>query len=162
MIRALTHATAAGVLALAALPAAFAAEGDDSLEWKYVPGIARPIEMAIVSGNPAEPGPYVVRYRAPSGMKWAPRVYNTAREITVLKGIYWFTPGNDYNWRQMDEFKVGSVLNIEAGKAYFGWARTAVVIEEKGEGPAVIQYVHDEEDPRNKRKPRGGGGGGGE
>ena len=159
MIRALTHATAAGVLALAALPAAFAAEGDDSLEWKYVPGIARPIEMAIVSGNPAEPGPYVVRYRAPSGMKWAPRVYNTAREIKVLKGIYWFTPGNDYNWRQMDEFKVGSVLDIEAGKSYFGWARTAVVIEEKGEGPTVIQYVHDEEDPRNKRKPRGGGGG---
>ena len=48
MIRALTHATAAGVLALAALPAAFAAEGDDSLEWKYVPGIARPIDRKSV------------------------------------------------------------------------------------------------------------------
>ncbi len=159
MIRALTHATAAGVFALAALPAAFAAQGDDALEWKFVTGIARPIEMAIVSGDPAQAGPFVVRYRAPSGMKWAPRVYNTAREITVLKGIFWFTPGADYNWRQMDEFKAGSVLKVEADKPYFGWARTAVVIEEKGEGPAVIQYVHEEEDPRMKRKPRGGGGG---
>ena len=141
---------AAMVLA-ATLPLGAFAEDAPQLEWKFVTGIPRPIEMAVVSGDPTQPGPYVVRYRMPSGMKIAPHRYPDTRELTVVKGIFWFTPGESYNWKDMNEYKAGTVLTKEAGQPYFGWARTAVEIEEKGTGPSAIEYIHAEDDPRNKR-----------
>jgi hypothetical protein len=153
MIRALSRTAAVVLLALATLPAARAAD-EPVLEWKFVTGYPRPMEMAIVSGDPSQPGPFVVRYRAPSGMKWSAVRYPAAREITIVKGIFWFAAGESYNWRDMTEYKAGAVLTREAGMPYYGWARTAVVLEEKGEGPSLIEYVHPEDDPRVKRKPR--------
>jgi hypothetical protein len=156
MLQTLSRTAAIVLLALAAVPAARAAD-DQQLEWKFVTGYPRPMEMAIVSGDPAKEGPYVVRFRAPSGMKWSAHRYPDTREVTIIKGIYWFATGDSYNWRDMNEHKVGDVLTKEAGQSYYGWARTAVVIEEKGMGPSAIEYVHPEEDPRNKRKRRGSG-----
>ena len=143
---------ASAALALAALsPIAGIAAENEELNWQYVPGVPKPIEMAVVSGDPTQPGPYVVRYRMPSGMKMAPHRYPDERELTIVKGIYWIVPGESYNWRDMNEYKQGAVIVKEAGKAYFSWARTAVVLEEKGTGPTAIEYVHPEDDPRNKR-----------
>ena len=34
----------------------------------------------------------------------------------------------------------------------FGWARTAVILEERGTGPTAINYVHEDDDPRTHRK----------
>ncbi len=146
-----TRILSAGVLALAALlPASASAEED--LNWQFVPGIPRPVEMAIVSGDPSREGPYVVRYRTPSGMRFAPVTHPDARQLIIVKGTYWIAQGESYNWKQMDEFKAGSVIQKEANKPYFGWARTAVILEERGTGPTNIQYVHEDDDPRNHRK----------
>jgi hypothetical protein len=141
----------AGVLALAVLlPASAGAEED--LNWQFVPGIPRPVEVAIVSGDPSKEGPYVVRYRTPSGMRFAPVTHPDARELTIIKGTYWIAQGESYNWKQMDEFKAGAVIQKEANKPYFGWARTAVILEERGTGPTNLNYVHEDDDPRNHRK----------
>lgn len=123
----------------------------DALEWRYVPGIAKPIEMAVVSGDPAASGPYVVRYRMPSGMKMNPQRFSDERQLTVLKGIFWISSGESFNWKDMTEHKQGAVVVKEANKPYFGWARTAVILEESGTGPSQFEYVHEEDDPRNRR-----------
>lgn len=157
MIRALSVAAVLALATAASLPARADDVDDSKLNWQFVPGYHRPIEMAIVSGDPAQPGPFVVRFRMPSGMKWSPHRYSNTREMKILKGIFWLTPGESYNWRDMNEYKAGTVLTKEAGQPYFGWARTAVVLEESGEGPSVIEYVNAEDDPRNKRKRRGAG-----
>ncbi|MFO1321362.1 MAG: cupin domain-containing protein [Burkholderiales bacterium] len=155
-----TTALAAFALAAASLiPVAATAADEPELKWAFVAGVPRPVEMAIVSGNPDEAGPYVVRYRMPSGMRFAPHKYSDQRELTVVKGIWWMTPGESYNWRDMTEYQQGSVIVREAGKPYYAWARTAVLIEEKGTGPSTLQYVNPEDDPRNKRKPRRKGSG---
>lgn len=145
---------AVALAAFAALPVTAAADENQELEWKFVPGIPRPIEVAIVSGDPAQSGPFVIRYRMPSGMRMAPHTFPDTRELTVLKGIYWIAEGESYNWREMNEYKTGTSFTREAGKPYYEWARTAVVIEEKGTGPSEIGWVNSEDDPRNRRKRR--------
>lgn len=153
----MSRATALAALALAAAslaPALAFAEEEPELKWAFIAGIPRPVEVAVVSGDPEQAGPYVVRYRMPSGMRFAPHKFPDQRELTVVKGIWWMAPGESYNWREMTEYKQGSVITREAGKPYFTWARTAVVIEEKGTGPSGIEFVNPEDDPRNKRKPR--------
>lgn len=142
---------AAGALALATFVPATAGVAEE-LNWQFVPGIPRPVEVAIVSGDPSKEGPYVVRYRTPSGMRFAPAIHPDARELTIVKGTFWIAQGESYNWKQMDEFKAGAVIQKEANKPYFGWARTAVILEERGNGPTSIQYVHEDDDPRNQRK----------
>ncbi|MCW5625367.1 MAG: cupin domain-containing protein [Burkholderiales bacterium] len=144
-----------GVAALVAFASStWAAETvpDDQLKWAFIPGIPRPVEVAIVSGDPAQPGPYVVRYRTPAGMKFAPQKHPDDREMTILKGIFWMAVGESYNWRPMEEYKAGTVLRKEAGKAWYGWARTGVLLEERGTGPTTIEYIHEDDDPRLHRR----------
>ncbi|MBX9630680.1 MAG: hypothetical protein K2X67_09190, partial [Burkholderiales bacterium] len=69
-----------------------------------------------------------------------------------LKGIFWSAEGESYNWKEMNEYKAGTVIQKPTGKAYYGWARTAVILEEKGMGPTKIEYVHEEDDPRTHRR----------
>jgi hypothetical protein len=146
-----TSIQAAGILALAAIASA-PAGAEEELKWQFVPGIPRPVEVAVVSGDPSKEGPYVVRYRTPSGMRFAPAVHPDARKLVIIKGTFWIAQGESYNWKQMDEFKAGAVIQKEANKPYFGWARTAVILEERGTGPTSLQYVHEDDDPRNHRK----------
>jgi quercetin dioxygenase-like cupin family protein len=154
MIRSLTQLLAALALGLAATTPGFAAEtvNDQDLKWSYMPGFARPIEVAIVSGDPNQPGPYVIRLRMPSGMKIAPQRHPDDRELTILKGIFWSATGESYNWKEMNEYKAGTVLQKPAGAPHYGWARTGVILEEKGTGPTKIEYVHEDDDPRNHRR----------
>lgn len=154
MIRTFSRLLGALALGIAATGPALAAEtvNDQDLKWSFVPGFARPIEVAVVSGNPNEPGPFVIRLRMPSGMKIAPQRYPDDRELTILKGIFWSAEGESYNWKEMNEYKAGTVIQKPTGKAYYGWARTAVILEEKGMGPTKIEYVHEEDDPRTHRR----------
>ncbi|MCU0869958.1 MAG: cupin domain-containing protein [Burkholderiales bacterium] len=151
MLSTIRIAGLAGLAILTAAPAVVRADDAPALEWQFVPGLARPIERAIVSGDPAQPGPYVIRYRMPSGMKVAPMLTPNVRELEIVKGVYWAAGGASYNWKDMVEHKAGTILNYEAGQPYFGWARTAVVLEERGEGPNVMQYAHPDDDPRNRK-----------
>jgi hypothetical protein len=154
MFRPLSTLLSALALGLAATAPGFAAEtaGDQDLKWSFLPGFARPIEVAIVSGDPAQPGPFVIRLRMPSGMKIAPQRHPDDRELTIVKGIFWSAAGESYNWRDMNEYKAGAVLHKPAGEAHYGWARTAVILEEKGTGPTQIEYVHEDDDPRLRRR----------
>jgi hypothetical protein len=154
MIRTFSRLLGALALGIAATGPALAAEtvNDQDLKWSFVPGFARPIEVAVVSGDPNQPGPFVIRMRMPSGMKIAPQRYPDDRELTILKGIFWSAEGESYNWKEMNEYKAGTVIQKPTGKAYYGWARTAVILEEKGMGPTKIEYVHEEDDPRTHRR----------
>ena len=154
MIRSLSQLLAAVALGLAATAPGLASEtvNDQDLKWSYMPGFARPIEVAIVSGDPNQPGPYVIRLRMPSGMKIAPQRHPDDRELTIIKGIFWSATGESYNWREMNEYKAGTVLQKPAGEPHYGWARTGVILEEKGTGPTKIEYVHEDDDPRNHRR----------
>lgn len=154
MIRSFSHSLAALALGLALTPSGFAAESvnDQDLKWSFMPGFARPIEVAIVSGDPNQPGPYVIRLRMPSGMKIAPQRHPDDRELTIIKGIFWSATGESYNWKEMNEYKAGTVLQKPAGEPHYGWARTGVILEEKGTGPTKIEYVHEDDDPRTHRR----------
>lgn len=155
MLSTVRIARLAGLALLATTAFAQAADDGPALDWQFVPGIARPIERAIVSGDPAKPGPYVLRYRMPSGMKVAPMTTPNVREVEIVKGVFWVAGGGSYNWKDMVEHKAGTVLTFDAGQPYYGWARTAIVIEERGEGPNAAAYVHTEDDPRNRKAKAG-------
>lgn len=157
MLRASLAATFGVTLFTLAAPLAFSDHGDihtvtpESLKWRFLPNVPRPIELATVFGDPSQPGPYVFRARMPSGMKLPPHRHPDERRVTVLKGTYWSGIGESYNMREMHEYPVGSFYVTPGNAPHYSFARTEVIVQEEGHGPTGMSYVHEDDDPRTHR-----------
>jgi len=44
----------------------------EDIDWKPFPALPPPVQLAVVVGQPSEPGPYVIRVKVPSGVKLMP------------------------------------------------------------------------------------------
>ncbi|HWA14504.1 MAG TPA: cupin domain-containing protein [Burkholderiales bacterium] len=121
---------------------------------KWAPNKSAPYGMQVVVlyGDPAKPGPYVFRAKMPSGYKIPPHKHPDERNVTVLKGTYWSGVGERYNPMVMKEFQAGAFYITKANVPHFAWARTEVIIQEMGEGGQdhVIEYVNPDDDPRKQ------------
>lgn len=151
-------------LALTAFPLAHG-EGDDmtvkmtgnfvtadpeNLKWAANKSAPYGMQIILLYGDPAQPGPYVFRAKMPSGYKLPPHKHPDERVVTVLKGTYWSGVGERYNPMVMKEFQAGAFYTTKANVPHFAWARTEVIIQEMGQGghEGTIDYVNPDDDPR--------------
>src|SRR2546426_2465043 len=44
----------------------------DDMDWRPFPAFPPSVRLAVVVGQPSEPGPYVIRVKVPSGVKMMP------------------------------------------------------------------------------------------
>jgi hypothetical protein len=60
----------------------------EDIEWTQVPAFPPSVRLAVVIGQPSEPGPYVIRVKVAAGVKLMPhrhpedRVYRTPESIS--------------------------------------------------------------------------------
>ncbi len=150
---------AAGLLALSASASVFAQESGmrtvipaDPKAWQKEPGIPHGAKMLVVYGDPSKVGPYMLRFRLPSGYKMHPHKFPNDQFVTVVKGTYWLGAGERYNPLKMREMSGGSAFVVPAGTALYNWARTEVILQVLGEGPVTnpIEYINPEDDPRQQ------------
>ena len=120
------------------------------LKWANVPSIPRAIELAVVYGNPALPGPYIFRARMPAGTKLWPHRHPDERWVTVLQGTYRSAVGDAYDVAAATEYPEGSFYVTEANAPHYSYAVTDVIVQEQGIGPSGMSYVHAEDDPRTR------------
>ena len=93
-----------GTVALGLLPfAAIAADEHvsatpDTLKWGPAPpAYPKGAEFAIISGNPGQEGPFVLRIKAPAGYKVPPHVHPADENVTVLSGTFNFGMGEKFD-----------------------------------------------------------------
>ena len=67
----------------------------EDIDWKPFPAFPPPARLAVVVGQPAEPGPYVIRVKVPSGVKLMPHRHPEDRVYTVISGVFYIGLGND-------------------------------------------------------------------
>ncbi|MBI1395934.1 MAG: cupin domain-containing protein [Betaproteobacteria bacterium] len=121
------------------------------LKWVNVPGVPKAIELARVFGNPSQPGPYVFRARMRAGTKLPPHIHPDERWVTVLHGTYRSAVGETFSIADATEYPEGSFYVTEAGAPHYSYAVTDVIVQEQGNGPTGMAYVHHEDDPRYAR-----------
>lgn len=122
----------------------------DSLKWERNKSTPWGMRLAMLYGDPSQPGPYIFRAKMPSGYKLPPHRHADTRTVTVLKGTYWSGVGEQYDALKMHEFGPGSFYITEAEVPHYAWARQEVIIQEMGTGPnSDIRYIDPEDDPRN-------------
>src|SRR6476660_568627 len=80
----------------------------DTLKWGPAPpAYPKGAEFAVITGNPGQEGPFVLRIRAPAGYKVAPHMHPADENVTVLSGSVSFGMGDKVDAAKETAVKAG-------------------------------------------------------
>ena len=109
--------------------------------------------IAVLSGDPSQPGPYVLRGQMPAGYRIPPHWHPTDENLTVLSGTFAVGMGESFDDKTMQDMTAGSFTRMPATMRHYALARTPVVLQVHGTGPFTLTYVNPADDPRQPKKP---------
>jgi quercetin dioxygenase-like cupin family protein len=149
-----TMNTAATALA-ALLLATSAALADDmvvahpgTLKWGDAPPVLpKGAQLAVITGNPAKAGSYVIRIKVPAGYQIPAHWHSTAENLTVLSGSVNVGMGDKLDRKTSTPLGVGSFTYLPAKMNHFLWTSVPAVFQIHAEGPFDIVYVNPSDDP---------------
>ena len=94
-------------------------------------------EQAVLLGDPAKPGLYIVLTKWPPHRNSRPHSHPNDRYITVLSGTWWVATGSDYDPDGMKPVPAGSYVTHFAKQMHYDGAKDEeCILEIVGMGPA--------------------------
>ncbi|GAA4745633.1 hypothetical protein GCM10023264_08850 [Sphingomonas daechungensis] len=131
-------------------PHAVAAARPEEIRFEPFAAFPAGAEIAKVVGNPAAPGPYVVRVRVGAGVKLMPHVHHEDRIYTVISGVFYIGFGSRFDPGKLQAFGPGSVIVLPRDTPHFHRARSGTYVTQvTGTGPLSLDYLCAADDPRN-------------
>ena len=133
----------AAAVAAFALPPAFAIDPaavqfQTPAEIKWVRNAAGTNETAILHGDPAKPGPYVMRLRWLPGNMSRPHFHPNDRFFVVISGTWWMGTGEKFDPDSTVPAPAGSYVIHHAKQIHYDGAKSEeCVIQVWGMGPAT-------------------------
>jgi quercetin dioxygenase-like cupin family protein len=123
----------------------------EDIEWQAFPAFPPSVRLAVIVGQPAEPGPYVIRVNVPSGVKLMPHRHPEDRIYTVMSGVFYVGLGERFDGDNMSAYPPGSVIVLPGGTYHFHWARSGgYVTQISAMGPLGLEYRDPGDDPRER------------
>jgi quercetin dioxygenase-like cupin family protein len=105
---------------------------------KWVRNAAGTNEQAVLFGDPAKPGPYVVRLRWLKGNMSRPHYHEHDRFFVVISGTWWVGTGDKFDPESTVPVPAGSYVVHYGKKIHFDGAKDEeTVIQVWGMGPAT-------------------------
>ena len=124
----------------------------EDVDWKPFPAFPPSARLAVVVGQPTEPGPYVIRVKVPAGVKLMPHRHPEDRVYTVISGVFYIGVGERFDGEKLEAYPPGAVIVLPGGTPHFHWARSGeYVTQVTAIGPLGLQYLNPDDDPRNQR-----------
>ena len=134
-------------------PASHAMVASDTLTWTDAPpGLPPGAKFAVVSGDPSQAQPFVLRAQFPAGYSIGPHWHPAAENVTVLAGTVALGMGDTFDQTTMKDLAVGGYAVMPAEMRHSFLAKTASTIQVHGTGPFAITYVNPADDPRQKKQ----------
>jgi uncharacterized protein (TIGR02246 family) len=103
-----------------------------------VPGFAPGMKMAVVHGDPAGAGTYVLRLQFPDGYEFPLHWHPVAEQLTVLSGSFHLAMEDSAGQGAPKTYAPGDYLYIPARMAHAGGAKGVTIIQLHGTGPFAI------------------------
>ena len=69
----------------------------EDIDWKPFPAFPPSVRLAVVVGQPSEPGPYTIRVKVPHGEKLMPHKHPEDRVYTVISGVFYIGLGDEFD-----------------------------------------------------------------
>jgi quercetin dioxygenase-like cupin family protein len=123
----------------------------EDVDWKPFAAFPPSVRLAVVVGQPSDPGPYTIRVKVPHGVKLMPHKHPEDRVYTVLSGVFYIGLGEVFDAAKLDAYPPGSVIVLPGNTSHFHWAKSSEYITQiTAIGPLGIEYLKSNDDPRNK------------
>jgi quercetin dioxygenase-like cupin family protein len=123
----------------------------EDIDWKSSPAYPPSVRLAVVVGEPSQPGPYTVRVKVPSGFKFPPHKHPEDRVYTVISGVFYIGLGEQFDGDKVKAYPPGSVVILPGDTSHFHWAKSGeYVTQVSAIGPLGLEYMDAKDDPRNK------------
>jgi len=108
----------------------------EQLKWVDEPdGLG--FKTAIVEGDPAKPGIYIIQVKFPPGVMSRPHFHPEDRYGTVIKGTWYTGSGDEFAPDKTIPLKPGSFMKHPAGVHHFDGAKNEeVIVQLVGMGPS--------------------------
>ena len=74
----------------------------EDIDWKPFPAFPPAVRLAVVVGQPSEPGPYTIRVKAPHGVKLMPHKHPEDRVYTVISGVFHIGLGYEFDASKLE------------------------------------------------------------
>lgn len=133
--------------------ALFRAIHPEDIEWKPFAAFPPAARLAVLVGDPAQPGPYVIRVRLPAGTKMMPHKHPEDRIYTVLSGVFYIGLGEEFDESRLTAYGAASVIIPPGDQPHFHWAKAGEYITQvTAIDPLGLAYVHAAGDLRSRRQ----------
>ncbi len=124
----------------------------EDVEWKAFPAFPAEARLAVLVGEPTQPGPYVIRVRLPGGSKIMPHKHPEDRIYTVISGVFYVGLGEEFDDSKLTAHAPGTVVILPGGQPHFHWAKSGeYVTQVTAMGPLGLAYIDPTNDPRSER-----------
>jgi quercetin dioxygenase-like cupin family protein len=131
-------------------PAGFTSVLPEDIDWEPFPAFPPSVRLAVVVGDPTQPGPYTIRVKVPSGVKLMPHRHPEDRVYTIISGVFYIGHGQEFDADKLRAFPPGSVVVLPGGTPHFHWARSGEYVSQVSAiGPLGLEYLDPKDDPRN-------------
>ena len=125
----------------------------EEVEWKPFPAFPPSVRLAVVVGEPTEPGPYLIRVKVPRGVKLMPHRHPEDRIYTVLSGVFYIGLGEAFDGEKVEAYPPGSVIVLPGDTWHFHYAKSGeYVTQVTANGPLGFEYLDPDDDPRLKNR----------
>jgi len=124
----------------------------EDIDWKPFPAFPPTVRLAVVVGQPSEPGPYTIRVKVPHGVKLMPHRHPEDRVYTVISGVFYIGVGERFDAEKLEAYPPGSVVVLPGDTPHFHWAKSSeYVTQVSAIGPLGLDYLDSKDDPRNSK-----------
>ncbi len=131
-------------------PKEFGSIRGEDIDWAPFAAFPPEARLAVLVGNPANPGPYVVRVKVPGGVRLMPHRHAEDRIYTVISGIFYIGRGDTFDAAALQAYAPGSVIVLPGNTHHFHLAKSGEYITQvNGYGPLSLEYLNRADDPRH-------------
>lgn len=121
----------------------------EEIIWQDGPAsLERGAQMAVLEGNPNEPGVFTMRIKIPDGFYILPHWHPNVERVTVISGTFRLGSGEKLDKEAAKPLSPGSYTSMPPGMRHFAIAEGETVVQLTSIGPWEINYVNPEDDPR--------------
>jgi quercetin dioxygenase-like cupin family protein len=124
----------------------------NTLKWGPAPPAFEPgAQVAVLAGDPGQPGVFALRLKIPAGFKIARHWHPTDERVTVLEGDFTLDMGEGAS-KHSHTFGPGGYAVLPAKMQHAGSTSGGATLQVAGMGPFVLNYVDPKDDPRLRAK----------
>jgi quercetin dioxygenase-like cupin family protein len=123
----------------------------DTIKWGPAPPSLPPgAQAAVLMGNPAKEGPFVLRLKFPAGFIVPPHRHSKDETVTLIVGRVAIAAGETVDRPSLKPLPALSFVHLPAGMPHYAWAEMESIVQINGVGPFDVKYVNPKDDPRQQ------------